>query len=422
MRATPLSLHEEGRIPERAPRLLSAFAYHDFRLLWTGLLVSNVGWWMQFTSLTYLVGVVLAHSAAQSALNLGLLGASRSVPVLLLSPLSGFVADHFPRRRTLLITNACQTVLALGLAIVSQYSGTWALGIVYLIAALQAAAQCFDSPSRQSWVPLLVPRSLISNAIGLNSIAFNAPMMVGPAVAGVLIADVSLGASFYVNTALSCAVVGALILMSPAPPSSTSHQPALLQIAEGIRFIGSHPVLRWVMFMLIITSFMVRPFTSLLAAYAANVVLVDAKGYAWLLTAGGIGTVAGAIVTALYHSERRGSLWFGAGLVSALGLLALGFTHSFRVSLLEQFTLGLGTMTFVSSSNVLIQTLSPNDMRGRAMSVYSMVILGLVPAGTLTLGALGSVFGLGTAFVAGGAVALAVGVWVWLSNPAVRGA
>jgi MFS family permease len=420
MRAHPLPLHDEARIPERRPRLWSAFAYRDFRLLWAGLLVSNLGWWMQFTSLTYLVGVNLAAGAAQSALNLGLLGAARCIPVLVLSPLSGFVADHFPRRRTLLITNSAQTVLALALAFTSRERAGWVLGIVFLIAALQAAAQSFDSPSRQSWIPLLVPRHLIANAIGLNSIAFNAPMMVGPAVAGLLIGAAGVYVSFFANAALSCAVVAALLLMAPAPPSSASRESVLSQIVEGIRFVAGHPILRWVIVMLVVTALLVRPFTSLLAAYAAHVVNVGAQGYGWLLAAGGVGTIAGAIVTALYRSERRGGLWFAAGIVSALGLIGLGYTHEFRLSLIEQVVLGLGTMTFVGSSNVLVQTLAPDEMRGRAMSVYSMTILGLVPAGTLVLGSLGSTIGLSPAFVIAGAVALAAGVWVWLAHPAVR--
>ncbi|MGH7684741.1 MAG: MFS transporter, partial [Vulcanimicrobiaceae bacterium] len=243
-----------------------------------------------------------------------------------------------------------------------------------------------------------------------------------PAIAGVLIAGVSLGISFYANAISSFAVVAALIMMSPAPASSSSREPALRQIAEGLRFIAKHPVLRWIVFMLVVTSFLVRPFTSLLAAYAAHVVFVDAKGYAWLLTAGGLGTITGALVTALYHSERRGGLWFGAGVLASVGLLALGYTHDFKFALLEQVALGLGTMAFVSSSNVLVQTLSPDEMRGRAMSVYSMVILGLVPAGTLLLGSLGSVLGLGTAFICSGSLALLLGFWVWLSSPAVRSA
>lgn len=420
MKAPLLTRRGEVRIPERRPRLWSAFAYRDFRLLWFGLLVSNVGWWMQFTSMTYLAGVILAHNAAQSSLNLGLLGAARCVPVLLLSPLSGFVADHFPRRQTLLVTNITQTVLATSLAFSSQAHGWWVLLVVYVIAALQSAAQSFDSPSRQSWIPLLVPRNLIANAIGLNSIAFNAPMMVGPAIAGILIGAVGVHASFFANAVLSCAVVGALLLMKPSPPSSAARESVLTASVDGIRFIASHPVLRWIILMLVVTALSVRPFNSLLAAYAAHVVYVDAKGYGWLLAAGGLGTIAGAIVTALYHSERRGGLWFAAGLLSALGLIGLGYTHDFHLALLEQVILGLGAMTFVGSSNVLVQTLSPDDMRGRAMAVYSMTILGLVPAGTLVVGVLGSWIGLSMAFVIAGAVALCAGIWVWLAHPALR--
>ena len=411
---------DEPRIPERKLRLWSAFEYRDFRLLWIGLLIANVGFWMQFTSLTYLVGVVLAHSAAQSAFNLGLIGAARSVPVFLFSPIAGFIADHVPRRRTLLITNTGQTILALALAFTSLHRGPWVLYVVYLIAALQATAQTFDSPARQSWIPILVPRNLISNAIGLNSIAFNAPLTVGPAIAGILIGAVGVHVSFFVNAFLSCAVVVAVIFMTPAPPASTSREPVLQQIAEGLRFIASHPVLRWVIGMLIVTSFTLRPFTSLLAAFAAHVVHVDASGYGWLLAAGGVGTIVGSVTTALYQSDRRAGWWFMAGIVSSIGIIALGYTHDFKLALFEQAVLGFGMMSFVGSSNVLVQTLSPDEMRGRAVSVYSMTILGIVPAGTLVLGFLGSQIGLSLAFVCSGALALVTGVWVWLAHPALR--
>ncbi|MGH7714546.1 MAG: MFS transporter, partial [Vulcanimicrobiaceae bacterium] len=316
--------------------------------------------------------------------------------------------------------NMVQTVLALCLAFASLHHEPWVLYVVYLIAGLQATAQTFDSPARQSWVPILVPRHLISNAIGLNSIAFNAPMTVGPAIAGILIGAVGVYVSFFVNAALSCAVFTALVFMAPAPPSSTSREPVLHQIVEGLRFIASHAILRWIIGMLVITSFTVRPFTSLLAAYAAHIVHVDASGYGLLLAAGGVGTIVGAVTTALYHSERRGNWWFMAGIVSAVGLIALGYTHTFTLALLEQAVLGFGMMSFVGSSNVLVQTLAPDEMRGRALSVYSMTILGLVPLGTLVLGFLGSQVGLSVAFVCSGAVALAAGVWVWLAHPALR--
>lgn len=421
---TPLTGRPRGepRIPERRARLLSAFAYRDFRLLWFGLLISNIGTWMQFTSMTYLVGVLLAPSAAQSALNLGVLGAARSIPVLLLSPISGFVADHFPRRRTLFIANTAQTILALALAFVSQERGVWVLILIYLIAAMQSAAQSFDAPARQSWVPMLVPRHLISNAIGLNSIAFNGPLMVGPAVAGILIGEVGVHVSFFINAFATCAVLAALVFMRPSPASSTSREPMLTQIAMGLRFVASHPVLRWIILLMVVTSLAVRPFTSLLAAYATHTLHVDAKAYGWLLAAGGIGTVAGAFLTAILQSERRAGLWFISSIVTAIGLIALAHNTSYSTALLLQIVMGVGTMTFVSSSNVLIQTLSPDEMRGRAVSVFSMITLGLVPAGTLLLGSLGSVVGLGTAFTIGGAIALVIGAWVWFVHPALRSA
>ncbi len=162
--------------------------------------------------------------------------------------------------------------------------------------------------------------------------------------------------------------------------------------------------------MLIVTSFTVRPFTSLLAAFATHVVHVDASGYGMLLAAGGVGTIVGAVTTALYQSDRRGNWWFLAGIVSAARPHRSRLhAQTSRSRLFEQAVLGFGMMSFVGSSNVLVQTLSPDEMRGRAVSVYSMVILGLVPLGTLVLGFLGSQIGLSLAFVWSGAFALASG-------------
>jgi predicted MFS family arabinose efflux permease len=251
-------------------------------------------------------------------------------------------------------------------------------------------------------------------------LAFNGPLMIGPALAGIVIGEIGIHVAFFANAFLTVAVILALILMRPAPPSSSSREPILSQIAEGVRFVASHPVLRWIVLMLLITALTVRPFNSLLAAYSAHILHVDAKAYGWLLAAGGIGTVSGAVITALSRSERRGNLWFVAGIVSALGLCGLAFTHTLPLALVLQVVLGLGTMVFVSSSNVLMQTLSTDEVRGRSMSVYSMILLGLVPAGTLFMGALGSAFGLAFAFVLGGAIAFVSGIWVWFAHPSVR--
>ncbi|MFY9718426.1 MAG: MFS transporter, partial [Candidatus Cybelea sp.] len=166
-------------------KIYAALRYRDFRLLWIGLLVSNLGTWMQFTAMGFFVAR-MAGSAHQAALDLGILGAARAVPVLLLSPPAGVIADHVPRRRVLLVTNVTMALAALLLALLASAHVLNLVGLV-LVSALNSAANAVDSPTRQSWVPLLVDRRHIGNAIGLNSVAFNAPAVVGPAIAGLLI-------------------------------------------------------------------------------------------------------------------------------------------------------------------------------------------------------------------------------------------
>ena len=211
----PAAVLEEPEIPRRRSTLLLPFRFRDFRLLWFGLTVSNLGTWMQFTTLGYLV-VKLSSSPSLAALNVGVLGAANAVPVLLLSPIAGVVADRFPRRRVLLITNFMTSAIALTLALLATFH-VLSLWEIFVLSGMRAANQSFDAPARQSWVPLLVPRELVGTAVGLNSIAFNAPSVVGPPIAGLLILWVGVSVSFYLNAGLTLAVVAALIFMRPAP-------------------------------------------------------------------------------------------------------------------------------------------------------------------------------------------------------------
>ncbi|MGA8097410.1 MAG: MFS transporter, partial [Candidatus Cybelea sp.] len=187
-------MRKNGRNPEPAPggaeskgraSLGAALRYRDFRLLWLGLLISNLGTWMQFTAMGFFVARV-AGSPHRAALDLGILGAARAIPVLALSPLAGVVADQFPRRRVLFVTNTTMAFAALLLAILAASHRLELAGLVR-ISTLNSGANAFDSPTRQSWLPLLVDREFVGNAVGLNSIAFNAPAVIGPAIAGVLI-------------------------------------------------------------------------------------------------------------------------------------------------------------------------------------------------------------------------------------------
>ncbi len=400
------------------PSVLSPFKFRDFRLLWIGLLVSNLGTWMQLTTEGFMV-VQLAGNAKAAALDVGFLGASSAIPVVLLSPFAGFVADNFPRRRVLFITNSMQIANAttLGTLIVTHHIALWEL---FILAGLRSCVQAFDAPARQSWVPMLVPREIVGNAIGLNSVAFNAPSVLGPPIAGLLIVSVGLAASYYINAVLTCSVVIALVFMKPAPPATSKRENVIDSIVMGIRFLLTHPVLRSVIIMLAVVCLFVRPYTQLMPAYAAHVVHVGARGLGFLLAASGAGAVCGSILTAIVGSRRRGIIWFVSALVMAIGTTLLGTIHVFAIALPVLVVTGMAVLSFAGSSNVLLQTLTPDTMRGRAISVFAMVILGLVPAGSLTLGSLASVIGLSESLQAGGVLALAIALVIWWRTPALR--
>ena len=319
----------------------------------------------------------------------------------------------------LFLTNAMISLLALVLALLATFH-MLALWEILVISVLRSGTQSFDAPARQSWVPMLVPREYVGNAIGLNSIAFNAPSVIGPPLAGLLILTTGIAASFYINAGATLAVVVALLMMKPAPPSSTERESVFAAIVEGVRFLARDPVLRPVVLLLVVTCLFVRPYSQLLPAYAAHVLLVDARGLGFLYTATGSGAICGSLVTAIVGSRRRGVVWFASAIVMSLGTALLGFVHSFPLAIAVLAMIGTATLSFAGSSNVLLQSLSPDEMRGRSIAVFTMIILGLVPTGSLLLGSLGSLIGLSESLIVGGAMSLLLAVVIFASNARLR--
>jgi predicted MFS family arabinose efflux permease len=181
-------------------------------------------------------------------------------------------------------------------------------------------------------------------------------------------------------------------------------------------------VLRWVVLLLVVTSLTVRPYTFLLPAYAVHVVHTDARGLGWLMAAGGTGALLGASFTAVTGGARRGAIWLASALAGSLAVALLGLTSRFAPAAVILPLASLAILSFVGSSNILLQTLAPDDMRGRAISVYSMVVLGFLPLGTLLVGSLAAVFELRWTFVGVGVLAVGVTLWIALTKPAVRAA
>jgi MFS family permease len=409
----------ERAVPRRRISIFSALRFRDFRLLWIGLLVSNVGSWMQLTATGYYIAQ-LASNAHTAALYLGFQGLARAVPVLLLSPVAGLIADIWPRRRILFITNSVMALLALMLAIFTSLGWMNIVGLI-LINAASAAALSFDSPARQSWVPLMVDREYVGNAIGLNSIAFNAPAVLGPAIAGLLIVSVGIADSFYVNAIATLAVIVALLFMKPAPPSTVRPESWLGSIAYGLRFLFEHAILRWIIVIFVVTALFIRPYSVLLPAFVVNTLNGNALDLSLAISATGAGGFAGALLAAYMGTrERRGAILLVSAMVMCLGVLSLGFIWSLWLALPVLFIIGTATMLLLGASNMLIQTLSPDDVRGRAISVYTMVALGLVPGGALIVGAIASLIGLHYAFLAVGAITALFMLWPWLTRPILR--
>lgn len=410
----------EQRVPRRgAASILAALRFRDFRLLWIGLLVSNLGSWMQFTAMGYLVAQI-AGSPHRAALDLGIIGAARAVPVLLLSPVAGVVADTLPRRRVLAAANAVMSLAALALAVATSFDRA-NLPVLVVISAINAAANAFDSPVRQSWVPMLVDRAYVGNAIGLNSVAFNAPAVLGPAIAGVLIVWVGVAGSFYANAALTLAVVAAVAMMASSPPTGARRESLLESIRYGISFLMHHQILRWIVAVFVVTALLVRPYSQLIPAFIVNTLRGGPQALGWAVAAIGVGGFGGALVTAYFaQNERRSRLWLYSGIVMSAGVSLLGFVWSVPLSIPVLFAIGLGTLAFLGASNTLIQTLSPDHVRGRAISVYTMVAIGVVPLGSLLVGSIASVIGLHRAFLGAGGICTLLIVATYFANKILR--
>jgi MFS family permease len=416
-RASARRVTEKGLLPR--PSILTALRYRDFRLLWLGLLISNLGTWMQFTAMGFFVAR-MAGTQHQAALDLGILGAARAIPVLVLSPLAGVVADQLPRRRVLFVTNTTMAFAALLLASLATVHRLNMPALV-VISALNSAANGFDSPVRQSWVPLLVDREYVGNAVGLNSVAFNAPAVIGPAFAGLLIVWIGVAGAFYFNAAATLAVVVAVILMHPSPASVTYREPTLRAMRQGIVFIARHPALRWIVLTQLVTSLLTRPYSQLIPALTVNVLHAGARGLGWAVSAIGVGGFGGALITAYFaQRERRSRLWMLSGLLMSLGVCALGFVPTLGVAVPLLFAIGVGTLASMGATNTLIQVLSPDDVRGRALSIYTMIAIGVVPLGALVNGAIASNLGLRPTFAIAGAICTALFVAIWFLRPIVR--
>lgn len=413
MRAVPVSSTAVVLPPVNRPyAILDALAVRDFRLLWTGLIVSNIGSWMQMVGQGWLV-----LQLTNSPLWLGMVAFARAVPMIGLSLFAGVVADRIDRRKLLLTTQTTAATLALLLAALTS-SGRVQVWQIMAIAFLSAATMAFDNPTRQALVPDLVGKERVMTAVGLNSAAWNGAAVAGPALAGVAVGAIGVAGCFYLNATSFLAVVWAVWVMKP-PTRSTPRQGTLwFSLVEGLGYIRRHRVVFALFLLTAIPSLLGRPYQSLMPVFARDVLGGGPRTYGALMSASGAGALLGALITASLGSFHRKGLVMLAS-TGAFGLILIAFaaSRSFILSLVILFFAGTGATLYMGSANTLLQTNVPAAFRGRIMSVYTLIAGGLMPLGGMLGGSAATMTGnVSIVVMVGGALvclsALAIGALV----------
>ena len=389
----------------------AALRYRDFRLLWVGMVISNVGSWMQLFGLGYLVvQLAIRDGVPQLApFYIGLLGLARALPSLAFGLFAGVMADHADRRRLLLMTQSAATLNALLLALLT-ITGQINIVAVVLIGAIGSTIFSFDAPTRQAMVPRLVGERDLVSAIGLNSVAFNGAQLAGPVLGGILYIPFGLGGLFMINALSFLAVIAALVLMRPVPAAASRRDVTMLRsIREGLGYVRHDVVVRWIMVLTATAALLTRPWIQLLPAFTEQILHVGAVELSWLMGASGAGALGGALVTASLGNLRRQGLVLVVSASAMAALVAVfALQRSLAVALPLLAAVGFATMLFMGMSNTLVQMRTPDHLRGRVMSVHTMVFLGIMPLGTLALGALGTAVGVDIALFAGALAVLAL--------------
>jgi MFS family permease len=386
-----------------------SLASFNYRLWAAGALVSNIGTWMQRTAQDW---IVLTQLTQHDATAVGIVMSLQFGPQFLLLPLTGYAADRLDRRRVLVLTQSAMGLLALGLGILTLV-GAVHLWHVYLFAFLLGCTTAFDSPTRQSFVAELVGDAHLSNAVALNSTSFNAGRLIGPAVAGVLIALIGSGWVFVLNALSFAAVLAALAMLRPAEfHGRIARVSKRSGVADGMRHVWSRPDLRSVLLMFFLIGTFGMNFPIYISTMAVSVFHVGAGEFGLLTSSMAVGSVTGALLAAGREKPRM-MLLTAASLAFGLALTIAAVMPSYRLFAVALFFVGLSTQTFTTTAHSAAQLWSDPLLRGRVIALVLAVSAGSTPLGAPLIGMVANTFGPRWSIVAGassGFVAAIVGV------------
>ncbi len=359
----------------------SALYVRDFRLFWFGQIFSLSGTWMHSVAQSWLV-----YSLTKSPLHLGIVASLSSLPILLFTLFGGMIADRYPKRNILIITQIMSVIPALTVAVLADKDiiTVWHVGVV---AIFLGTVNAFDVPARQAFLAEVVGKADITNAIALNSAAFNGARIVGPVTAGFIISSIGIPACFYLNAISFVPVIFALSKIKARGTIKAYENNIWTGIADGWRFIIMGKPVLYIMAMISVFSLFGIPYITLLPVLAGEILHVGAKGLSFLVASAGAGSFIAAMMIAFKGEVRRKDIYMPlSAIVFSLAILGISFSKNFNLSMLFIFFAGWGIVSFLATSNSFIQHAVPDSLRGRVMSLYTLVFLGFAPVGNSIIG------------------------------------
>jgi len=410
---TPDSRNSEGQ-SARAPAIRDfshawrALRHRNFRLFFGGQSISLIGTWMTRIATSWLV-----YRLTKSALLLGTVSFAGQIPTFLLAPLAGVIVDRIDRRKVLVWTQTLAMMQSLALAWLTL-SHRITIGEVLALSAMQGIINAFDMPGRQSFmVKMVESRADLSNAIAINSSMVNMARLVGPSLAGILIAATNEGWCFLVDGVSYIAVIASLLMMRIAPIEEQRATTSMLtQLHDGWRYVSGFVPIRSILLLFALLSLMGWPFMVLMPIFAAQVLHGGPHTLGFLMGAVGVGSLISALSLVVRRSVRGLTKMIPiAAAIFGVGLIAFGFSQTLWLSMPLMLVTGFGMMQGLTSSNTIIQTLVDENMRGRVMSYYTMAFVGMAPFGSLLAGTLAHAIGAPRTVIVSGVACILGSVW-----------
>jgi MFS family permease len=393
-----------------------ALKHRNFQLFFSGQLISLIGTWMQNVAQAWLV-----YRLTGSSLLLGSVAFAGQIPVFLTSPLGGIAADRYNRHRVVIATQTWSMVLAFVFAALTL-TNRITVPEIFVLAILRGIVSAFDIPGRQAFLVEMVGKEDLMNAIALNSSMFNGARIVGPAIAGIVVARIGEGWCFFADAVSYIAVIVGLLMMQVSPRAKHPMGSPLEHILEGFRFVRETAPIRALLLLLGLVSLVAMPYTVLMPVFADRILHGGARGLGILMGATGIGALLGALTLATrtgVHGLGRWVMFSCGGF--AIFLITFALSTRFWLSAALLVPVGFCMMLQMSSSNTLIQAMVPDHLRGRVMSVYSMMFMGMGPFGALLGGAIADRLGAPLAVIMGSVACLGGAAIFALRLPKMRG-